>query len=135
VSTRAVEVFGFTGVALDTGDIEGVHDMRVATRRLRAALEVFAPCFPRGDHGTLLKEVKQLADALGRRRDPDVAIEKLEALSRSLAPPERPGVSGLVAELRDEQEAAQSTLAAALDRVEQARLAERLQALAETARA
>ena len=31
---------------LDTGDIERVHDMRVATRRLRAALEIFEPCFP-----------------------------------------------------------------------------------------
>ena len=33
---------------LDVGDIERVHDMRVATRRLRAALEIFGPCFPRG---------------------------------------------------------------------------------------
>ena len=31
---------------LDVADIERVHDMRVATRRLRAALEVFEPCFP-----------------------------------------------------------------------------------------
>ena len=35
---------------LDTSDIERVHDMRVATRRLRAVLEVYAPCFPRKRH-------------------------------------------------------------------------------------
>ena len=52
--------------------------MRVATRRLRAALEVFEPCFPRKRHRKALKRVKALADALGERRDRDVAIEFLE---------------------------------------------------------
>ena len=37
------------GAVLDVSDIERVHDMRVATRRLRAALEVFRPCFPRAE--------------------------------------------------------------------------------------
>ena len=32
---------------LDLGDIEGVHAMRVASRRLRAALEGFEPCLRR----------------------------------------------------------------------------------------
>ena len=40
--TRAGALRARRGV-LDTSDIERVHDMRVATRRLRAALEVFAP--------------------------------------------------------------------------------------------
>ncbi|MEJ7715652.1 MAG: CHAD domain-containing protein [Thermoleophilaceae bacterium] len=101
VSIRAGEVFEFADAALDLSDIEGVHAMRVATRRLRAALEVFAPCFPAKEHRSLLKEVKNLADALGERRDPDVAIEELEMVAAALALPDRPGVAGLVAELRD----------------------------------
>ena len=48
---------------LDTSDIERVHDMRVATRRLRAALEVFEPCFPAKPYAQTLREVKRLADA------------------------------------------------------------------------
>ncbi len=42
VEIRAAEVFEHAAGVLDTSDIERVHDMRVATRRLRAAMEVFA---------------------------------------------------------------------------------------------
>ena len=48
---------------LDIDDPERVHDMRVATRRLRAAMEVFEPCFPRKRFRKALREVKALADA------------------------------------------------------------------------
>ena len=74
---------------LDLDDIERVHDMRVATRRLRAAIEVFAPCFPRKRHRAALKQVKALADALGERRDRDVAIEPLEGFAAEMASGER----------------------------------------------
>ena len=67
---------------LDIGDIERVHDMRVATRRLRAALEVFEPCFPKKRLSAALSEVKALADALGERRDRDVTIAALDASTR-----------------------------------------------------
>src|SRR5258707_9429888 len=68
VQMRTDEVFAFAQGVLDTGDIERVHDMRVATRRLRAALEIFEPCFPPKAYGQALGEVKRLADALGERR-------------------------------------------------------------------
>ena len=63
---------------LDTGDIERLHDMRVATRRLRAALEIFGPCFPHKRIEAALRDVKALADALEERRDRDVTIAALE---------------------------------------------------------
>ena len=44
ISTRAAELGEHARGVLDTGDIERVHDMRVATRRLRASMEVFEPC-------------------------------------------------------------------------------------------
>ena len=58
VEVRAEELFSHSEGVLDTTDIERVHDMRVATRRLRAALEVFAVCFPRKEHKRVLREVK-----------------------------------------------------------------------------
>ncbi|HEX5911084.1 MAG TPA: CHAD domain-containing protein [Thermoleophilaceae bacterium] len=134
VSVRAEEVFSFADAALDLTDIEGVHDMRVATRRLRAALEVFATCFPRKQHAAALAEVKDLADRLGERRDPDVAIEELEALAAEFAPEDRPGVAGLVEELRAEQAAANETVARALADLHESGLAGRLQELAQAAR-
>jgi CHAD domain-containing protein len=85
--------------------------MRVATRRLRAALEIFEPCFPRSELKAGLREVKALADALGERRDRDVAIDSLEDIAASLAAPDRPGVETLIVRLRAEQAAANEELA------------------------
>ena len=91
VSVRADELWEQAGGVLDVGDIERVHSMRVATRRLRAVLEIFAPCFPHKPHSDVLRDVKDLADALGERRDPDVQIEHLEAYERPSRPPTGPG--------------------------------------------
>lgn len=112
VETRIAEVIAHSEGVLDTSAIEGVHDMRVATRRLRAALEVFAPCFDKRRHKEVLKEVKAIADALGERRDRDVAIDSLEAFTESMPRPDRPGISSLIEVLRGEQLEANKGLAA-----------------------
>jgi len=92
VTVRAEEVFEHAEDVLNTDDIERVHAMRVATRRLRAVLEVFAPAFDPKDHKKVLKDVKQLADALGARRDPDVQLAALEAFAEGLEPADREGL-------------------------------------------
>ena len=134
IEVRADEVFSFRDRALDTSDIEGVHDMRVATRRLRAVMEIFAVCFPKEQHRRALKEVKELADTLGERRDPDVMIDGLEKVAQSLGPADRSGIRQLERSLRDEQAEANERLAAMLDRIDRYRLRERLVALAAEAR-
>ena len=58
--------------ALDGRDIEGVHQMRVALRRLRAALGFFAPWLPDAQMAWFRREVKWIAGYLGRARDLDV---------------------------------------------------------------
>jgi CHAD domain-containing protein len=103
LSVRAREVADHSRGVLDVSDIERVHDMRVATRRLRAALEVFEPCFPGKPFKSVLSEVKAIADALGERRDRDVAISAMEAFADSIAPPDRPGALSLIEQLRSEQ--------------------------------
>jgi CHAD domain-containing protein len=89
VAVRGAEVIEHSRDVLDVDDIERVHDMRVATRRLRAAMEIFAPCFPRKRLRTALKEVKAIADALGERRDRDVAIADLESFMAQVGPDDR----------------------------------------------
>jgi CHAD domain-containing protein len=133
VEVRSKEVFEHADGVLDTSDIERVHDMRVATRRLRAALEIFAPCFPKKEHKLVLSEVKKLADALGERRDPDVQIAALETLRDALGQGERTGVNGLVSEIRGRQREGNELLEAELDRIRELKLDERLQALAGSA--
>jgi CHAD domain-containing protein len=135
VEVRAEEVFEHSEGVLDTDDIERVHAMRVATRRLRAVMEIFAPAFPRKEHRRVLREVKSLADALGERRDRDVAIEALTRIGDALTEEDRSGIGHLVAELRDEQRAANQGLAHALERIQEDDLHGRLLALARMAMA
>jgi CHAD domain-containing protein len=135
VRARAEELFAHEDGVLDTSDIERVHDMRVATRRLRAVLEIFAPCFPRGDYKVVLGEVKALADALGERRDPDVHIDAMEAFAGGVLATQRRGVQTLVASLRERQAAGNEALAAALAQAREGGLRERLLALADAAEA
>jgi CHAD domain-containing protein len=126
VQVRAEEVFEHLAGVLDTADIERVHAARVATRRLRAVLEIFAPCFPKGLFKEVLGDVKRLADVLGERRDPDVHLEAFGA---------RTDVEPLLAHLRERQATGNEHLALELRRVEETRLAERLAQLAAEARA
>jgi CHAD domain-containing protein len=60
-------------------DIEELHDMRVATRRLRAAMELFVDVLPARVAG-LRSELGWLADVLGAVRDLDVQLERMETM-------------------------------------------------------
>lgn len=108
---RSKEVFAHSEGVLDLGEVERVHDMRVATRRLRAALEVFEPCFPQKRHRKALKKVKALADALGERRDADVEIAMLDGLLDEAAEADRDALIALIEELRVRQAEANESLA------------------------
>ena len=120
VAIRARELWEHSEGVLDTTDIERVHAMRVATRRLRAVLEIFAPCFPREEWRVVLREVKALADALGARRDPDVQLEALGGVE---------GVGAFTARIRAEQARGNEVLAAALDHAEEIGLRARIDEL------
>jgi CHAD domain-containing protein len=133
VAVRAQELVDHSANVLDVEDIERVHDMRVATRRLRAALEVFAPCFPAGEHASALKEVKALADALGERRDRDVTVAALRDFAEGLSVADRPGVESLIAEVRAEQADANAALAPYVAPERLAGVRERLEELVRSA--
>ena len=55
-------------------DPEGVHQMRVALRRLDASLALYAPLIPRGQLEKLQRLIKSVAQTLGPARDWDVFI-------------------------------------------------------------
>ena len=129
VAVRAGELWEHSANVLDTDDIERVHDMRVATRRLRAVLEIFAPVFDPDEHRAVLREVKDLADALGARRDPDVQLEALAGLEGRMGEAERPGLELFADRIRTRQQAGNEILAAALRHAETSGLRERLERL------
>jgi CHAD domain-containing protein len=129
VRVRAAEVFAHSASVLDLEDIEPLHDMRVATRRLRAALEVFEACFPRKRFRKALKRVKALADALGERRDRDVEIELLAGFAEAAPEAERAALAARIATLREEQRAANEALAPRLAAKQLDKLRRRLEKL------
>ncbi|MFN8537192.1 MAG: CHAD domain-containing protein [Thermomicrobiales bacterium] len=77
-------------------DPEGVHDMRVAIRRLRGALEPAEPFYPPKAYKRALRRVKALARALGHVRDADVHLISLRKRLNRAAPEEQAGIAGLI---------------------------------------
>lgn len=69
-------------------DPEELHDMRVATRRMRAALAMFVDALPaRARH--VRDELGWVADALGTVRDLDVQIERVAEWGREMSESDR----------------------------------------------
>jgi exopolyphosphatase/pppGpp-phosphohydrolase len=97
-------------IALAGTDIEGVHDVRVASRRLRAAMDVAAPAFPGKWYRPLHRTAKEITGALGAVRDRDVLLEALLA-DRSAAPiVEHPGIDRLIERIERERGAAREEM-------------------------
>ncbi|HZS41965.1 MAG TPA: CHAD domain-containing protein [Polyangia bacterium] len=96
-------------------DADGVHDLRVATRRLRAAIGLFDRSKPR-KLSDARAEVKRLGDALGRVRDLDVQLEWLDAeLANERPSAERAGIAALAGDRRRELGPHEHALAAELE--------------------
>ena len=72
-----------------TFDVEAIHDLRVASRRLRAGLQLFAPCYPSADIRRLRKDVRRLTRELGELRNLDEALLFFERTAGELEGPGR----------------------------------------------
>jgi CHAD domain-containing protein len=68
--------------ALDDFDADAIHDARVATRRLRAALDLLEPAVPGKLLSPLNRTLRRLRRTLGDLRDADVMLNLLEPLTR-----------------------------------------------------
>jgi putative phosphoesterase len=77
-------------------DPEGIHQMRVASRRLRAGLPIFSSCLKESQYRIWRKEIKGLTGALGEARDTDVQIEYLRSLLAVVREDQRAGVQVLL---------------------------------------
>ena len=70
--------------SIDGSDIEDLHDMRVAVRRMRAAVQLFRPYLPKKHAAYLRKDLRRLGLALGPARDCDVMLANLEVYKAGL---------------------------------------------------
>jgi triphosphatase len=106
-------------VAIEGDDPDGVHDVRVASRRLRAAMDVAGGCFPESWFAPLHKTAKAITASLGAVRDRDVLLEFLTAERASAPASDRPGIDRLLARVERERDAARNEMIAFLQSVEE----------------
>lgn len=91
-------------------DIEALHDMRVATRRMRAAFEVFEQAFQPKTLKTHLKGLRATGRALGKVRDLDVFIEKAQTYQAKRAGNDHANLSLLLEAWQEKRAAARKEL-------------------------
>ncbi len=106
-------------------EVEALHDMRVGTRRLRAALSVFARIFPKDEYRDIEREVAAITDALAAVRDLDVQRETLAAVVAGLPPNEAYGVERHRDRLAKQRDTERESLIAALKKLEKSRFKKR----------
>ncbi len=96
--------------AKDGTDIEFVHDMRVTSRRLRAAMDNFADCFREKPFKKHYKKIKAITRTMGAVRDLDVLIARFQREVDTLSEVEQTDIHGLIAHLRHEREEARKPM-------------------------
>jgi CHAD domain-containing protein len=106
VAVRLDELCAFMPKASDPAEVERLHDMRIAAKRLRYVLELTEPCF--GPYARkAARRAKQLQDLIGEIHDCDVMLPRVAALQAQIAPgdPAAPGLEAIAARLRARREA------------------------------
>ena len=77
IDVRAREVHSFSPAVLDPGNVDALHDMRIAAKRLRYVLELTTPVF--GEPAArAAKRAKRLQDLLGEIHDCDETVPRVE---------------------------------------------------------
>ncbi len=109
-------------------DSEAVHKMRVASRRLRAALDAYQSCCEPKLFKKVYRTVKKVANALGEARDTDVMLHHLYEQLESLSEDEQEGVRWLIKRLHTYREQKQQELTVVLRHLDGKKLEERLKA-------
>jgi len=94
--------------ALDWSDPEGVHDMRVLSRRLRSTVSDFRPYLRKRSLPRL--KLRSIARSLGNVRDEDVALLALEELKSKAKEHVAAGIEILMEERREKRNQSRAAL-------------------------
>jgi CHAD domain-containing protein len=109
-------------------DIEYIHRMRVASRRLRSALPLFINCYNKQGRQTWQDDIHAITRALGAARDTDVQIEYVGSFLAGLTEEKhKPGIRRLLLRLRQKRQQMQVKVIKALDRLDHDKLLESMQ--------
>jgi exopolyphosphatase/pppGpp-phosphohydrolase len=103
-------------------EIEAVHKMRVASRRLRATLDAYQSCCDPQLFARVYQKVKKTTDTLGDARDTDVLLQYLAAQLADLNEEEQEGVRWMIANLQKYRQQKQQDLEAFLRKLDGSKL-------------
>jgi CHAD domain-containing protein len=110
-------------------DIESVHRMRVASRRLRNGLELFKECLPGKKAKTCRDDVQKITRALGKARDLDIQIELLTRFyDDDLDAPSKPGYARLLLRLKQRRAKAQSKIDTTVHKLQEGQILAKMSA-------
>jgi CHAD domain-containing protein len=104
IKTKSDEMWSYAPGTIADEDIEYLHSMRVSSRRLRAAVDICAPCFPRKAYARYRDVISELTGALGSVRDADVMLDFLKRERKQVRAEERAGLDDLIALVRTRRE-------------------------------
>jgi CHAD domain-containing protein len=96
-------------------DIEAVHEMRVATRRMRAILPLLEAIAPQKTANTFRKRIKTIAQDLAGVRDCDVFLQQVQGYRAALPETDRPALEILTTAIQREREVARAHMLIDLD--------------------
>jgi CHAD domain-containing protein len=99
----------------DDEDVEDVHQMRVATRRIRASLQVVEGVYDPKQIRRYRRGLRRVGRSLGAVRDGDVFLEHVVAYRDTLGADAQPQLEPLLAAVTDERAKAREQLLADLD--------------------
>lgn len=114
VATSTARLIAHDPVVRIGTDPEGVHQARVATRRLRSDLRTFGAVVDPEWHVSLRAELQWLGQLLGAVRDTDVLLERLDGRLLTLSPGDRAAGKHLLQGLRDHRKRARDELLVAM---------------------
>lgn len=104
------EMMSHKAGAIDGVNIESVHDMRVASRRLRAAMDNFAECFQKETFKKHYKQVRTITRTMGTVRDLDVLIAHFQEELQNLSQVEQSDIQDLIQHLQQKHEEARKPM-------------------------
>lgn len=97
-------------------DIEHVHDMRVATRRMRSVFQLLGEYFKAKPVEAHTSRLRKLARALGKVRDLDVMIDNLMKFQETLNDDDRAALQKPIDILNQQRDSARKKLVSLLDK-------------------
>jgi CHAD domain-containing protein len=126
LDTRLRALLEHDPIARAGEEVEGVHQMRVSVRRMRAALKAARPLLDAEWADGLRAELGWLGRGLGPVRDLDVLLPRLRMLGTDLPERERAAADRLIGTLDVEHAEARAEMLAALSAPRYVALLERL---------